>query len=1146
MKRSWRIALLSLAGFTLLFGITRLRFATEIFGLLPPDAPGVRALRLWDRHFSGAHALTLTVSAEDETTATLAARQIAEGLRPLSNRVDRVLWQPVWRDDPLHGAGFVAWQWLNQTETETAALESRLDSARLKDTLSEARETLKFSLSPEEIARLAYDPLGLNELPGKSSRLAEEFRRGESGFSSVDGRFRILTLHPPRPLRGFKEAAAWQSQIRAEVDLLRSNAPALDRVRIRYTGGPAIAAETSRDMESDMRGSVGGTALLVAGMFALAHRRLLPLLWMQALLGLVLILTLGLAGWLLGSLNVISLGFASILLGLVDDFGLVLYQEMLAAPHRCLAEIRKEHSRPILASAGTTAAAFLLLNLSGVPGLAQLGTLVAVGTLIAAVVMLGFFLQPFLRRRLQNSIAAKAAPDPATRSGPKEPTPPRTPLPRAVQARPEFHPAQPPANTAAPAGSGGFNLRAAPGTLLATTLLAIGALAAVVWRPPGFDVSQGALRPRQSESYAALDEIRERLGQRTSDLWVVFSGRSEEELLARFDAARPGLEALRAQGRISEFEIPEGLWPRPAAWAANRARFQRLASRRAELLEALPAEGFQGGAIEHVDRVLREWERLCRQPGPTAPEDATGRWVREQVAAHDAEGVFALGLVRTPPESSAVDLVRAIESGAGPSVAAGSWDALGPGLRTLAGPRAAWLTAAMTLLVGLSLAATYRNARAVLLSLGVLFFGLLLLWAWMACAGWNWNLMNLLALPLLLGAGVDYAIHQQTALARHRGDLARVRAGTSRALWLGGLTTLMGFGSLAWSTNAGLASLGQVCAAGVCCVLATAQWLLPGWWLAAGSPDAGDTPASSKDASGKHQPSRLYGPRLWALAVRLAAHLPAGLLAGLASTAAALYGRIDRRRFTVVEHNLTPATGSGAPATRAARLLFHEFGRKLADLWRFEAGVMAPGEVGDLRGRDHLESALASGKGVLLVTVHLGNWELGATALARFGRRLLVLTRAEPGDRFTERRQAARAAQGIDTLVVGDSGFGVVEVMRRLGDGGLVAQLIDRPDPGTAVRTTFLGAAFDVSRAPAELARATGCVILPTTLVRIPGGYRAEVLPAIPYDRRNLGSAEARAAFAGEILRAFEPAVRQHPEQWFHFVPVWPVSDEPS
>jgi KDO2-lipid IV(A) lauroyltransferase len=202
--------------------------------------------------------------------------------------------------------------------------------------------------------------------------------------------------------------------------------------------------------------------------------------------------------------------------------------------------------------------------------------------------------------------------------------------------------------------------------------------------------------------------------------------------------------------------------------------------------------------------------------------------------------------------------------------------------------------------------------------------------------------------------------------------------------------------------------------------------------------------------------------------------------------------------------------------------------------------------VGDLRGRDHLESALASGKGVLLVTVHLGNWELGATALARFGRRLLVLTRAEPGDRFTERRQAARAAQGIDTLVVGDSGFGVVEVMRRLGDGGLVAQLIDRPDPGTAVRTTFLGAAFDVSRAPAELARATGCVILPTTLVRIPGGYRAEVLPAIPYDRRNLGSAEARAAFAGEILRAFEPAVRQHPEQWFHFVPVWPVSDEPS
>jgi hypothetical protein len=44
----------------------------------------------------------------------------------------------------------------------------------------------------------------------------------------------------------------------------------------------------------------------------------------------------------------------------------------------------------------------------------------------------------------------------------------------------------------------------------------------------------------------------------------------------------------------------------------------------------------------------------------------------------------------------------------------------------------------------------------------------------------------------------------------------------------------------------------------------------------------------------------------------------------------------------------------------------------------------------------------------------------------------------------------------------------------------------------------------------------------------------------LPYDRCALGSGEARVRFSGEILRAFEPALRQHADQWFHFVPVWP------
>jgi lauroyl/myristoyl acyltransferase len=74
-----------------------------------------------------------------------------------------------------------------------------------------------------------------------------------------------------------------------------------------------------------------------------------------------------------------------------------------------------------------------------------------------------------------------------------------------------------------------------------------------------------------------------------------------------------------------------------------------------------------------------------------------------------------------------------------------------------------------------------------------------------------------------------------------------------------------------------------------------------------------------------------------------------------------------------------------------------------------------------------------------------------------------------------------------------------------------------------------------------ELARASGCVLVPAYLPRTDNGYAAHILPAVPYDRAALGRREARVVLTREMLRAFEPAIRQHPDQWFHFVPVWPL-----
>jgi predicted RND superfamily exporter protein len=100
----------------------------------------------------------------------------------------------------------------------------------------------------------------------------------------------------------------------------------------------------------------------------------------------------------------------------------------------------------------------------------------------------------------------------------------------------------------------------------------------------------------------------------------------------------------------------------------------------------------------------------------------------------------------------------------------------------------------------------------------------------MVLLDWPWNLMNVMALPLLFGAGVDYSIHIQFALRRYGGNLSRVRQTVGRAILLCGISTASGFGTLGFASNAGLAGLGRVCAAGILITSLVSVFLLPAWW----------------------------------------------------------------------------------------------------------------------------------------------------------------------------------------------------------------------------------------------------------------------------------------------------------------------------
>lgn len=1082
-RRHWLILLCALP---LVLGLARLRFDAEIFNLLPEELPAVRGLQLQQRHFSGSRELLITVSSDGPPSADFAftvAQAIAKHLAARPELARSVRWQPPWQENPAAAAENVAWLWRQQPPETLAALADRLAPTHVAGELAAARETLATSLDPQELARTGYDPLGLTRLPGAGAG-SLRFDDGEGIFTGDDGRFRVVFVEPPRDGMNYQELARWLKQLREEVAAVLTD-PALKTATVAYTGGPAFLAEIATGMERDMRSSVLSTLVVIGALFWFAHRSWRPLGLLLLGLLLTLALTLALGGLVFGTLNVVSVGFAAVLLGLTVDYGLVSYQEFVASPGKSVAEVRHEVAPGIGWSAATTAGTFSLLGLAGLPGLAQLGMLTALGLLVGAGVMLYVFLPLVMRR------APAAVP------------------PVAAEARP----------------------RRMSGRPAAFVAVAIGLVLCVRGLPP-VTSSADPLRPRQSGAYTAMDELKLKLGRTNEPTWAVFTGADVGVIGDQLAQAEAALTAAQARGELTSFTLPTAFWPRPQFAATNRATVAALAARGEEILAAATVAGFSADSLALARTVFTQWRAAAPGDESRWPTNDTAQWIVRQTAARTADGHWlALGLVQPASAEARAALASVLPA----DVLLTSWYSLGPALLRHVSVRVTVLTVLIATVLAGCLWLAFRRGQEVVLGFAALGLSFALLLAVMSLLGWTWNLLSLVALPLLLGSSVDSTIHIQLALRRHGADWRAIWATTGKALLLCAGANIAGFGSLAWSSNAGLASMDLICAVGVGCVFTVCVGLLPGlWWVW-----AGQLPPAPKPL-----PSAIYRGSLWRLAVALAGALPVPVSRGLAKWGVALYGRLRPERVTVVARNLRPALPDPATANVMARRNFAEFAHKLVDLWRLEAGRLPADLVQPGSGWEHFHAALQAGRGVLLVTPHLGNWELGSLLLQRFGLRPLVLTAPEPADGLTELRRAARERLGIDTLVVGADPFAFVEVIRRLQDGGVVAVLIDRPPEPTRVEVELFGRPFAASVSAAELARAAGCVVLPVAIVRVGDGYRAEALPPVPYDRAALGNRERRREFTGTILRAFEPLLRQHPDQWFHFVPIWPEPND--
>jgi len=286
---------LALGAAALLAGLARLSFDADVLNLLPDGLDSVRGLKLHQKYFGGADDTLITISAGDADLAETAARSLAERLRQSDDAVAAAEWRSQFLEAPEAVTETLSWIWLNRPNDEFERLAERFAPGTSEEVLLEAWESLATTFSPEEIARLGRDPFGLTKVSADRGGMNADLMR-DAEHRSADGKFRVVRVRSHWDLEDYRECARWMEFLQDEIRDWRNSDSRVAEVVTGITGGPAFVAETSRGMEADMRKMTPLTAGAIALLFLAAHRRLLPLAWLLALLGLTLLATLAMGG----------------------------------------------------------------------------------------------------------------------------------------------------------------------------------------------------------------------------------------------------------------------------------------------------------------------------------------------------------------------------------------------------------------------------------------------------------------------------------------------------------------------------------------------------------------------------------------------------------------------------------------------------------------------------------------------------------------------------------------------------------------------------------------------------------------------------------------------------------------------------------
>jgi lauroyl/myristoyl acyltransferase len=213
--------------------------------------------------------------------------------------------------------------------------------------------------------------------------------------------------------------------------------------------------------------------------------------------------------------------------------------------------------------------------------------------------------------------------------------------------------------------------------------------------------------------------------------------------------------------------------------------------------------------------------------------------------------------------------------------------------------------------------------------------------------------------------------------------------------------------------------------------------------------------------------------------------------------------------------------------------IFRNFAKYLVDFFRFEEldkeYIKRKIKIENIH---YLDEALKEGKGVVLLSAHIGNWELGGVVLALLGYPLWAVALPHKSKKVNDFFNSQRQRKGMEVITFGKAARTCLKLLK---ENKIVALVGDKDFSKEAgLVTDFFGRPTYLPKGPAAFAIKNGAVIIPTFVLRNPDDTFTLIIEK-PVDC-GPGSLEG---ITENCTKSIERIVKKHPEQWYMFKKFW-------